>query len=81
MGLSKLHDKCEKCKYKKQCGNKRMIACAVAQMPPQGIQNIGATITVPAARLILSDKSIQKQIADQLENNIYKQLRENSKMR
>lgn len=31
--LSKLHDKCEKCKHKGNCNNKRMVACALAETP------------------------------------------------
>ncbi|WP_312907231.1 hypothetical protein [Tissierella praeacuta] len=41
--LSKLHDKCEKCKYKNDCNEKRMVACAVMELPP----NIGANIKAP----------------------------------
>ena len=31
--LSKLHDKCEKCRYKDSCNNKKMVACGLAEMP------------------------------------------------
>lgn len=31
--LIKLHEKCNKCKYKDSCDNKRMIACEIAELP------------------------------------------------
>ena len=34
MGLSKLHSKCEKCKHKDDCNEKRMAACAYINEPP-----------------------------------------------
>lgn len=33
MGLSKQYEKCEVCKYKNDCDNKRMVACAYIQKP------------------------------------------------
>lgn len=33
-GLSKLHNKCKKCKYKDDCNNKRMVACGVMTLSP-----------------------------------------------
>ncbi|MDU7726753.1 MAG: hypothetical protein E7K00_14815 [Clostridium perfringens] len=42
IALSKLHKKCNKCKYKNICDNKRMVACNIAEIPPTNI--ISSTI-------------------------------------
>ena len=35
--LSKMHDKCEKCRSKDNCNNKRMVACDVVEAPHSAI--------------------------------------------
>lgn len=45
--LSKLHDKCKECKYKDTCDNKRMVACALAEMPKPNIKNATIPNTGP----------------------------------
>lgn len=37
--LSKLDSRCEKCKYKDGCNNKRMMACALAEMPKNNMKS------------------------------------------
>lgn len=32
--VSKLYVKCNNCKYKNVCDNKRMVACNIAEIPP-----------------------------------------------
>ena len=42
IALSKLHKKCNKCKYKNICDNKRMVACNIAEILPTNM--ISSTI-------------------------------------
>ncbi|MBU3193475.1 hypothetical protein KPL30_02845 [Clostridium algidicarnis] len=37
--LSKLHDKCEKCKYRDSCNNKRMVACRLVETSKPDMKN------------------------------------------
>lgn len=53
--LSKLHDKCEKCKYKDSCNNKKMVACGLAEMPKPNTGNI----TIPNTEPLIQPMSIK----------------------
>lgn len=37
--LTKLYEKCNKCKYKDSCDNKRMIACEIAELPKSNMMS------------------------------------------
>lgn len=50
--LSKLHDKCEKCKHKDICNNKRMVACALAEVPKPNIKSATMPNTGPLTHLL-----------------------------
>lgn len=45
--LSKLHGKCKECKHKDSCNDKRMVACALAEMPKNNMKEEARSITVP----------------------------------
>ncbi|MDS1004176.1 hypothetical protein P9J83_11810 [Clostridium sporogenes] len=44
--LSKLHEKCEKCKDKDNCDNKRMVACRFDEIPKPDMEKM----TIPNAQ-------------------------------
>lgn len=69
--LSKMHDKCEKCKEKDTCNNKRMVACAYIEAPQNAI-TINVSLGESAAQTLLRDTSIQAKIEEQLKKNFYK---------
>lgn len=52
--LSKLSDKCKKCPHVDDCENKRMVACALAEMPKSNALDIVASNTpsnyIPTSR-------------------------------
>ncbi|NOH14863.1 hypothetical protein [Clostridium cochlearium] len=52
--LSKLDSRCEKCKHKDSCNNKRLMACALAEIPKSNMKNATlpntASLAQPAAR-------------------------------
>ena len=48
--VSKLHEKCEKCKCRENCNNKRMVACALAEIPKSNMKNATLPNTVPLAQ-------------------------------
>lgn len=50
--LSKLHDKCEECKYRDSCNNKRMVACSLAEMPKPNMENATMPNTEPLTQPI-----------------------------
>ena len=54
MAISKLHSKCEKCSYKDNCDNKRMVACGVLELPQNlGMKSgarVGQSMSMPIAR-------------------------------
>ncbi len=65
MGLSKLSAECEKCKYRGSCDNKRMAACAVAEMPKAS----SVTISFQAP-----SNDINSNIAEQLKKDFHRQM-------
>lgn len=48
--ISKLHKKCQKCKHKDTCNDKRMVACRLAEMPKNNMKEAARTMTVPLAQ-------------------------------
>lgn len=52
MTISKLAEKCQKCRYVKQCDEKRMAACAVAELPPSNTANAVMPLTAPLSMSI-----------------------------
>lgn len=51
--LSKLREKCNKCKYKNSCDNKRMIACEIAKLPEPNIMSSSIPNAEPLAQSLL----------------------------
>lgn len=51
--LTKLHEKCNKCKYKDSCDNKRMIACEIAELPKSNMMSSCVPNTEPLAQPLL----------------------------
>ena len=49
--VSKTDERCLKCEYFKECDNKRMVMCAMAEMPPpeQYAEKTGEAVTMPLA--------------------------------
>ena len=47
--ISKLHDKCNECKYKDECNEKRMVACGMMELPPKARADIKAPVLEPMA--------------------------------
>lgn len=87
--LSKLHDKCKKCKYKDECGEKRMVACGIAELPQTNTENIAmpsvepygasiarkeTTITIYRGENCTIDTSLEE-IKRQIEEDFYKNIR------
>jgi hypothetical protein len=64
MVLSKLHERCEKCNYKDECNNKRMVACGLLELP-----KIEPQITVNCNINISTEKTLEQLLSD-----IYKSL-------
>ncbi|MCK9471776.1 MAG: hypothetical protein M0Q88_08500 [Bacilli bacterium] len=54
MTISKLHSKCEKCSYKDNCDNKRMVACGILELPQsssmESCVRAGESLSMPIAR-------------------------------
>lgn len=86
--ISKLHDKCQKCKYKDDCDEKRMVACAIAKLPPSPIQDMGMSASTPLSMPIsreytpitinMGDIKIGtslEEISKKIEEDFYKHLR------
>jgi hypothetical protein len=52
--ISKLAEKCQKCKHVNQCDEKRMAACAIAELPPlntaSAVMPLTAPLSMPMAR-------------------------------
>lgn len=48
--LSKLDSRCKKCKHKDSCNNKRMMACALAEMPKPDMKNAALPNVEPLAQ-------------------------------
>lgn len=86
--LSKLSDKCKKCKHVDDCDEKRMVACAIAELPPSRLENItkpfAASISMPVARentpitINMGEygkiETSMEEINERIEKNLYKQL-------
>lgn len=81
--LSKLHEKCEKCKYKDSCNEKRMVACELLELSKPNMENAAmsnaetfaqvATIKCTPRKIKMGeygniDTSMQ-QIAEQINKN------------
>ena len=50
--ISKLHEKCKKCKYKDSCNDKRMVACRLAEMQKPIMKSAAAPIAETFAQPI-----------------------------
>gem|GEM_PF-443287 len=87
-GLTKLHEGCKECKYENNCNEKRMVACAVMELPPNIGANIKAPIKdnlgMPTARknasitINMGDTKIDtslEEIAKRIEEDFYKKMR------
>lgn len=88
MGLSKLSKQCEKCKYKDDCDEKRMAACAVANYEPMladAASELTQTIMQPISakppelRNVWIDENTKIQIdlndiTEQLKRDFYKEI-------
>lgn len=55
--ISKLHEKCEKCRYVNDCDEKRMVACGMLEWPEKMFNSASAamTMTVAAEMLVKHD--------------------------
>lgn len=51
--LSKLHEKCNKCKYKDFCANKRMMACEIAELPKSNMMSLSSRNTESLSQPLL----------------------------
>lgn len=51
--LTKLHEKCKKCKYRDSCDNKRMIACEIAELPKSNMMSSSVPNTEPLTQPVL----------------------------
>lgn len=51
--LSRMSDKCRKCKHVDDCDNKRMVACAIAELPPSSMENATMPLTAPLSAPVL----------------------------
>lgn len=47
---SKTSEKCKACEYHDDCDSKRMVACALAEMPPQILSVAAENAALPAAQ-------------------------------
>ena len=88
MILSKLHNKCEKCKHRDSCDDKRMMACAIGERSQPTMSSIGLANAMPATHPLarkhtpitinmgeygVINTSMEK-IAEQLKKNLYKDM-------
>lgn len=88
ISLSKLSSKCKKCPNVKNCNNKRMEACALAEIPKLSTMNATNNTTMPLTQPILRtehpvtinmgeygsiDTSLEE-IAEKLKKDFYKNL-------
>lgn len=84
--ISKLSDECQKCPHVNDCGNKRMVACAMREFEPNIAVEVKAPITMPIAHPMLKiehsitinmgeygtiNTSLEK-IAEKLKEDLYK---------
>lgn len=89
MAISKLHEKCQKCEYKDECDEKRMVACAIiTELPPlneNASMPIVAGISMPVARVVtpitinmgeygVINTSLEE-LKKELEEDFYRQIR------
>lgn len=88
MNISKLHEKCQKCEYKDECDEKRMVACAIAELPPlkeSASMPIAEVIGMPVARVVtpiiinmgeygVINTSLEE-LTKQLEEDFYRRIR------
>lgn len=53
--ISKTDERCLKCEHNKDCDEKRMVMCAMAELPPpkQYLQPATADLTMPLAQDVL----------------------------
>lgn len=51
--LTKLHEKCKKCKYKDSCDNKRVVACEIAELPKSNMMSSCVSNTEPLTQSLL----------------------------
>lgn len=51
--LSKLHEKCNNCKYKDSCDNKRMMACEIAELPKYNMMSLSSHNTKSLSQPLL----------------------------
>ena len=73
--ISKLSDRCKNCSHVDDCDNKRMVACAIANMPPRIDQEITVPAGALAARPILRDTSLKAEIEEKIKEDLFKKLR------
>lgn len=87
--ITKLHKKCKKCKHKENCNDKRMVACAIAELPPTLVESAGmgmaehasmpmvekhTPITINLGEYGTINTSLEK-MSKRLEEDIYKRIR------
>lgn len=51
--LSKLYEKCNKCKEKDSCDNKIMITCGISELPKSNMMSLSIPNTEPLAQPLL----------------------------
>ena len=86
--LSKLHEKCNKCKYKESCDNKRMMTCEIAELPKSNMMSLSShnakslsqpllvphtPITINMGKYGTINTSLEE-IQEQLKKDFYKDL-------
>lgn len=86
--LSKLHEKCNKCKYKESCDNKRMMTCEIAELPKSSMMSLSnhnteslsyplliphTPITINMGAYGVIETSLEE-IQEQLKKDFYKDL-------
>lgn len=75
MALSKLHEKCNKCKHKDDCDNKRMVACGVMTLSPTSQivnSHISTSINLGDIQIGTSlEEDINKQLKKELEKRVF----------
>lgn len=85
MALSKLHSKCNECKYKDTCDEKRMVACGVMELSPKARADMKVPtlepmtkdytpITIYRGENCTIDTSLEE-IKRQIEEDFYKNIR------
>lgn len=70
--LSKLHSKCNECKYKDECNEKRMVACGVMELSPKAKEY--TPITIYRGENCTINTSLEE-IKRQIEGDFYKNIR------